>query len=580
MTLKDRLILYRELNPTQWAKIISDETLKQDLLDFPEFSDMPLNQKAASIILGHIPKCECGNDLLFQGKRKETINGTVYGGWLEFCSSACVRNSPKLLEKKRANSIEKYGTPHWTQSNHKREEREQVWSEDKKASFKAKAIITYQEKYGVSHFSKTQEYLDKRTSTTLEQTNGLYTNHFQDTDKIKAVNNEKYGVDYYTQTIEGRSRLSENNGMKDPTIALKSKLNRILKSKKYGAELFDILMNKDSIPFKEFIDNIATLNEYVHRMQIANHLDISYSWLNNLFRQHDMNNDYLTLGTSTSFKEYEVLQYVESLGVSVKHGDRTILNGKEIDIVVEDKKLGIEFDGLRYHSIISGGKDKYYHLDKTELAEFKGYQLLHIFENEWDDIAKRTIWKSIIKSKLGLSDRRIFARKCILKSITPKDSREFFEKNHLSGFIGASIHLGLFYNDELVSAISYGKSRFAKNENEIYRFASLLDCQVIGALGKLLSKLPKENLVSYADRRISGLDSAYGKFFANRKSLPPTWWGTKVKLGELRHRLNFTKAKVKEMIGDLYDDTKTVQSNMFNNDIDIIYDCGNWKFYN
>lgn len=580
MILKERLIEYRILYPNQKTKTITDEQLKQDLLDFPEFLDLPINQKAAAIILGHIPNCECGKIPDFQGKRKETINGTVYGGWLEFCSTSCMRNSKKILDQKRTTSIKKYGTPHWSQSDHKRDEREETWSTEKKDSFNAKAIKTYQEKYGVDHFSKTQDYLDKRTATTLEQTGGLYTNHFQDVDKIKAVNIEKYGVDHFSKTVEGRTRLSENSVMKNPLIALKCKLSRMLKSNRYESELIDILLYKDEQAFKSFINNIAKSNSFIHRMQISNHLDISYSWLNNLFRQFDMHNDYLTLGTSTSFKEYEVLQYVESLGFNVKHSDRTILNGKEIDILIEDKKLGIEFDGLRYHSVVSGGKDKYYHLEKTELAESKGYQLLHIFENEWDDKVKRTIWKSIIKSKLGLSNRRIFARKCVVKSLLSKDSREFFDKNHLSGFIGASIHLGLFYNDELVSAISYGKSRFAKNENEIYRFASLLDCQVIGALGKLLAKLPKENLVSYADRRISGLDSAYGKFFFNRKSLPPTWWGTTVKLGELRHRLNYTKSKVKEMLGDLYDDTKTVHYNMFNNKIDIIYDCGNWKFYN
>jgi hypothetical protein len=344
--------------------------------------------------------------------------------------------------------------------------------------------------------------------------------------------------------------------------------------------LTQILLNEDGAGFKVFIDNIATSKTLTHRRQIAESLNISYTYLNALFRRFGMDNDYLTLGTSTSYKEFEVLEYVKSLGVNPKHGDRTILEGREIDILIESHKLGIEFDGLYYHSVNSGGKDKHYHVSKTDMAESKGYQLLHIFENEWDNKHQKVIWKSIIKSKLGIFDKKIFARKCEIKSISSKESRAFFDANHLSGFVGASIHLGLFHEGILVSAISYGKSRFTKEENEIYRFASLLDHKVLGALGKLLSKLPKENLVSYADRRISGTNSAYAKFFSHKKTLPPTWWGNKSYSGDLKHRLSFTKTKMKELLGDNFDDTKSTMNNMFDNKIDIIYDCGNWKFYN
>ena len=62
---------------------------------------------------------------------------------------------------------------------------------------------------------------------------------------------------------------------------------------------------------------------------------------------------------------------------------RQFLIGKEIDILVHDKKIGIEFDGLKWHTEWFGKKDRNYHLDKTILCNKKGYGLIHIFEDEY-----------------------------------------------------------------------------------------------------------------------------------------------------------------------------------------------------
>lgn len=573
-----RLIEYRESNPRLWTSKILDTQLKSDLESVTEYSNLPLNQKAAALILGKVPLCECGNALKFDGKKKQTINGTPYGGWLEFCSAKCSRTSQTVVSRRKQSIIEKYGVDSWAKTDEAKQIASQLWSQEKKDQFNEKAKQTYQLKYGADHYSKTDEFKQKVIETTLQQTNGKYTNHFQDVNKIKQSNLAKYGVDSFSKTDLGRHLLSVNNAMKRVDIALKSKLNRMSKQQ-YSKELYDILIAEDMSAFQVFINNIAQTNKFTHRHLIAEYIKISYSYLNNLMRKYDMNNDYLSLGTSKSYKEYQVMEYVLSLGVNAK-SDRTVLEGKEIDILIESHKLGIEFDGLKYHSVFLGGKDKFYHSDKTNMAESKGYQLLHIFENEWDNLIKREIWKSIIKSKLGLTDNTIYARKCTVQDIDSKTAREFFDNNHLSGFIGAETHTGLFYNGELVSAISYGKSRFDKTETELYRFASKIHTQVVGGFGKLFKTIPnKDKLISYADRRISGVDSVYNKFFNNCKVLPPSWSGFKQGTNHLQHRLSFTKRKVMEMAGNDYDNSKPAMDNLFNINYDIIYDCGNWKYY-
>ena len=574
--LIDRLLEYKKNNPKTFAKVINDVQLKQDLLAFPEFSDLPIEQKAAALIIGYLPSCECGNPVEYSGKKKNGVRGTPYGGWADFCSRLCMQKSKSTIEKRKQTNIERHGAPTWAESKKGREVLSEPWSDEKKAKYNASMQATCMTRYNVPHHTMTQWYLDKRNATTLKQTGGKYYNHFQDVARVKAGNLKVYGYDSWAKTPQGRKFHSENNAMKRYDIKLKSRLARM--SNRYDKTLLNILISEDKNKFQEYIHNIANPNNLSFRQQIANHLNVSTTYLNALFRKYDMSNEYLSLGTSTSYAEYEICEFLTSIGLSVKSKDRTILEGQEIDLLIESKKLGIEYNGIRYHSENYGGKDKYYHLDKTNLAESKGYQLLHILENEWLDTQKREIWKSIIKAKCGLITDKVYARKCRLSEIDPNVAKSFLNQNHLAGFIGASKHIGLFYNDELVSVLSYGKSRFSKGETEIYRFASKLNMIVVGGLSKMLSVVEGENLVSFADRRFSTINSVYSKIFNNVTIIGPNWYGFDCGTYNLKHRLNFTKQKLKELLGDKYDETKSAVDNMFNNKMDRIFDCGNFKY--
>lgn len=134
------------------------------------------------------------------------------------------------------------------------------------------------------------------------------------------------------------------------------------------------------------------------------------------------------------------------------------------------------------------------------------------FEDEW--VNKRNIVLSMISHQLNASNKRIYARKCEVKKITPKVANIFFNLNHISGGTQASMAFGLFYNDELISCISFRKPFIAKYKDfvEIARFASLINHSVVGAFSKLLhfSKpyLEEKNIITYADKRFG-----YGKVY-------------------------------------------------------------------
>ena len=86
---------------------------------------------------------------------------------------------------------------------------------------------------------------------------------------------------------------------------------------------------------------------------------------------------------------------------NVIKGDRTVLNGKEIDIFVEEKQIAIEFNECKYHTEWYGGKSRQYHLTKTKMCKEKGVGLIHIFEDEY--FGKKQNTNSLYLSETNIS---------------------------------------------------------------------------------------------------------------------------------------------------------------------------------
>ena len=186
--------------------------------------------------------------------------------------------------------------------------------------------------------------------------------------------------------------------------------------------------------------------------------------------------------------EIELFDYIKTIysGI-ILDSDRKALNGKELDIYLPELNLAIEYNGIYYHSELF--KDKDYHYDKWKLCSDRGIQLIQIYEDEWTH--KQDIVKSRLNNLLGNS-KRIYGRKCIIKELKFKDVKQFLNENHLQGSINSKINLGLYYNNELVSLMTFGKPRKSMkyktdsvNIYELYRFCNKLNTTVIGGASKL-----------------------------------------------------------------------------------------------
>lgn len=499
------------------------------------------------------PKCYCGNSLEFVTKSKDTS----FGGWRKYCSRSCMSQDPSIVEKRKATMLKKYGV-----DSYAKVQTFNKWSDETKEKFREKSKKAFQRKYGVDHHTKTKEYIEKRKSTSLDRYG--VENTFELVKNRKSFFNTEKGKDWL--------RSANNEGSLHLSKAREAKLL----SKVNDESFAKIIISRNKDQFIEYIHQTASKISSPNRISISREIGLSTSYLNKLFRDYDMEDLYLSdYGKSNG--ESEVADYVRSLGFDIIQNDRKILDGKEIDILVPDKSLAIEFNGVYWHSEGSG-KDRKYHLSKTDKCESLGYQLLQIYDTEWDDNVKQKIWKSIIKAKLGCIKNKIYARNCSIKKIKPSVSREFLDQNHLDGFVGAEYHFGLYHKDRLVSVISFGKSRFNRNEYEVIRFASIIDYIVVGGYSKLLKEYNREGtLVSYANRRFSST-LVKNNFFSDYDISSPNWYGYHKSDYELKHRLSFTKSKMKELIE--YDDSISSFDNMLLNDYDRIWDSGNIKYIN
>jgi len=87
-------------------------------------------------------------------------------------------------------------------------------------------------------------------------------------------------------------------------------------------------------------------------------------------------------GEHMSKAETEICHFLDKLQVTYTRNDRTILKPKELDIVIPNHHVAIEYCGNYWHSELHG-KNRKYHLEKYQQAAVAGYRLLTIFEDEW-----------------------------------------------------------------------------------------------------------------------------------------------------------------------------------------------------
>ena len=398
-------------------------------------------------------------------------------------------------------------------------------------------------------------------------------------ERIKQTNIERYGVDNPSKSCIVKERIKQTNieryGVPHPSVldTVKEKANET-NFRKYGRkrqsqvhiprDIIELKNNRD-IMYEWHIKNKMPITE------IAELLDVNLSQLCIHFR------DNLNIPVTrqiVSGVEREVCAFLDLHTVEYHTSDRKLVKPKEIDIVIPSKKIGIEIDGLAWHSE-RRGKSKSYHVNKNNLAIAAGLQqLIHITDYEWRH--KKDIVQSRILNKLGISSK-IYARKCEIVQICSDDADRFLESNHIQGTCLSEIRIGLRYNGEICALMTFGVPRFNKKHNwELLRFASSKNITVIGGAGKLFKYFTTHNngsIISYSDRRWNTGDLYRQLSFEHINTTSPNYWYT-YKYSTFENRMQYQKHKLNKKL-PIFDPALTEWDNMLVNGYDRYWDCGN-----
>lgn len=147
---------------------------------------------------------------------------------------------------------------------------------------------------------------------------------------------------------------------------------------------------------------------------------------------------------------------------------------------------------------ISKSVAAYAYLNSDLTKALTDTSIVHLHQDVWN--RSSDIVQSRIRSKCGISQQRIYARKTHVKRITKSEYLPFLEDNHLWGATGAKYGFGLYNkaDDMLVAVATFSSKRKVNRDNqtfhsfELLRFCTKLDTTVVGGITKLVSAFVKE----------------------------------------------------------------------------------------
>jgi hypothetical protein len=233
----------------------------------------------------------------------------------------------------------------------------------------------------------------------------------------------------------------------------------------------------------------------------------------------------------TSKGEQELFHFIQSISSDCCANYRSEYQSLEIDIFVPSKQIGFEYNGLYWHSesvFLQNNRNPKSDYEKYLHFKNNGIQIIQIYEDEW--LLKKHIVKSRIRHILGQTSNKIYARQCKVKYIDSKTAGRFFNETHIMGNGRSNYRLGLFYQDRLVSAMSFSKNNLSRKITgwELNRFSSECNLSIVGAASKLFKTFIKDicpdQVISYSDNRWSmgNLYQSLGFEFVSLSS--PNYW--------------------------------------------------------
>lgn len=257
---------------------------------------------------------------------------------------------------------------------------------------------------------------------------------------IKIKEGCKIPIGYY----KGQSTLHKFKNSKQ------NKNTRKLKNKQYS-DLYKNLYYNKNLSIEYLKENNSTL------LQLADKFNCTIASLQSWIKKFNLY-EYINIQHGKSAGELDLFNYLCNTYPNIKfyQHNRTILNGKEIDIFIPDKNIGIEYNGLYWHSA-QCNVPKNYHQDKVLNCNKLNISLIHIYEDVWNNLSKQIKLKAFLQKLLDKTNNIINIDDCNINIISKDIAKKFISENSLYKFINSTIYYGVFYQNNLIEVISFLK---------------------------------------------------------------------------------------------------------------------------
>ena len=267
------------------------------------------------------------------------------------------------------------------------------------------------EKYGCENPFQNKEVREKVKQTNLERYGCEYASQNKDIqEKAKQTNLEKYGCENPFQNKEVQERYKqtciEKYGCENPMQS--EKVKQIFHDNSYDNFILSFIQYgiTPDFPKEEYTGYDKTYrwkckcgNIFEQKIRTTGHVEecplLPHCW-----------KCYPRM-SGTSKAELELLDFVKQYFPNA-HKDKKLIKPYELDIVIPELKLAVEFNGDYWHSTKCwlerhDNLDGYYnyHLNKVLETNKKGYRLIHIWENNYEEIKDKL--KDILEGKEDLN---------------------------------------------------------------------------------------------------------------------------------------------------------------------------------
>ena len=312
-----------------------------------------------------------------------------------------------------------------------------------------KSKQTKLKRYGNENFVNLEKHAETWKNKPQEEIDKIYK-------RIKQTMLERYGVEYILQSQEIKDKVMQTN------------------LKQYGVEY--------SSQSQEIKDKVMQTNLKKYGVPW-------YCMTKDCRKKSLQNNSKINQHFAKKLKETNI-EFEQEFNISHNSFDFKINN-----TMIEINPSYTHNSTKGTHFPRSKPLDKNYHLNKSQLAVDNGFHCIHVFN--WDNKEK------IIQ--MFTPKQKLYARNCLLKEVNKNDTDYFLNQFHLQNTCkGQKYSYGLYFQDELIQIMTFGKPRYNKNyEFELLRLCTNSNYQIIGGSQKLfkhfLRELNPKSIVSYCD---------------------------------------------------------------------------------